>query len=239
MSLIDRIPTGIPGLDKLIEEGLPQGNTVLLSGSCGTGKSIFALQFCYAGAKQYNEPSVFITLEQRPDEVVKVMQSFGWDVDKLVKDKKLLVLKPKDEDPKVLKEAIYSAVKETKAKRLVIDSVSLLSMYFKNDWELREGLKDLHWHIKDLGCTTLLISDIKERSALYSPSGFEEFIVDGVIVLRIISKEAGGGHTRALFIRKMRGTEHSLDVFPMKIGKKGIEVFPNLRIFEQEYGRQG
>ena len=235
MIVLERTPSGIPGFDKLVESGLPAGNTMLLSGSCGTGKSIFALQFAYQGAKEYNEPAVFITLEQKPDEIIKVMQTFGWDVDSLIKKKKLLIVKPRGESLQNLEELIFSSVQEIHAKRLVIDSISLLGMYFKDDWELRKGIKELHWSIKELACTTFFISDIKEHSSLYSPSGFEEFIVDGVIVLRIISKEAGGGHTRALFIRKMRGTEHSLDVFPMKIGKTGVEVFPNLRIFEQEY----
>ena len=100
---------------------------------------------------------------------------------------------------------------------------------------LRNALKELHWKIKELGCTSLVISDIKEKATTYSFSGFEEFIADGVIVLRIIAKETGGAHTRALFVRKMRGTMHSLDVFPIKLDKKGIEVFPNLKIFEQDY----
>lgn len=231
----ERTPSGIAGFDKLIEGGFPQGNTILLSGSCGTGKSIFALQFIYLGAKEFSEPGVFVTLEQKIEDVVKAMRAFGWDVDTLLKQKKLLIVKPKNETQSNLEETIFAAVTEIKAKRVVVDSISLLGMYYKDDWDLRKGIKELHWRIKSLDCTTLLISDVKEFSAYYSPSGFEEFIVDGVVVLRIISKEAGGGHTRAVFIRKMRGTEHSLDVFPMKIGKTGIEVFPNLRIFEQDY----
>lgn len=237
MAVIERVPSGIPGFDKLIEDGFPKGNTNLIAGSCGTGKSIFGMQFVYIGAKQYNEPGVFVTLEQKPEEIAKVMKNFGWDVDGLIKGRKLIIVKPKKETATALEETIFSSVNEIKAKRLVIDSITLLGMYYKDEWELRKGVKELHWRIRDLGCTTILVSDIKERSPVYSMSGFEEFIVDGVVVLRIISKETGGGHTRALFVRKMRGTEHSLDVFPMKIGSTGIEVFPNLRIFEQEYNR--
>lgn len=237
MEIIERISSGIPGFDKLVQEGLPKGNTILLAGSCGTGKSIFGMQFSYMGAKLYNEPAVFVSLEEKSEDVIKIMKNFHWDVDTLIRNKKLLIVKPKKENFTSLEECIFSAVNEIKARRLVIDSISLLGMYFRDEWELRKGIKELHWYIKDLGCTTIAISDIKENAELYSLSGFEEFIVDGVIVLRIISKETGGGHTRALFIRKMRGTEHSLDVFPMRIGKNGIDVFPTLRIFEQEYNK--
>ncbi|MBS3068121.1 hypothetical protein J4450_05435 [Candidatus Micrarchaeota archaeon] len=235
MAIIERTPSGVPGFDKLIEGGFPMGNTILLSGSCGTGKSIFGMQFVYSGAKTYSEPGVYITLEQKPEDVIKVMKNFGWDVDNLLKNKKLIVTKPKKDSYEALKECIFSSINEIKAKRLVVDSLVLLGMYFKDEIENRKGIRDLHLYIRELNCTTLAVSDIKERSELYSVSGLSEFIVDGVVVLRIISKETGGGHTRALFVRKMRGTDHSLDIFPMKIGNTGVEVFPNLRIFEQEY----
>lgn len=233
--ILERVKSGIPDFDKLIEGGFPKSNMILLAGSCGTGKSIFGMQFLYAGAKMYDEPGVFVTLEQRPEDVVSVMENFGWDAQNLIKNGKLLIVKPKKEDLISLEECIFSSVTDIGAKRLVIDSITLFGMFFKDEWHLRNGLKELHWKIKELGCTSLVISDIKEKSSTYSLSGFEEFIADGVIVLRIIAKETGGSHTRALFVRKMRGTTHSLDVFPLKLDKKGIEVFPNLKIFEQDY----
>ena len=234
MPMIDRINSGITGFDSLISGGFPRKSSILLAGACGTGKSIFSMQFLYYGAKN-DETGVYITLEQKPENAIEIMKNFGWGIDELIKNKKLLVIKPEKENFASLNNCIKTAVKKIGARRLVIDSVSALSMYFKDEWEIRKNIKNLNWIIKDLDCTTLLVSDIKENLETYSLSGLAEFIVDGVVVLRIISKEAGGGHTRALFVRKMRATDHSLDVFPMRIGSAGIEVFPNLRIFEQEY----
>ena len=233
---LDRVKTGIPDFDKLIEGGIPKGNMVLVAGACGTGKSIFGAQYLYNGAKFFNEPGVFVTLEQKPQDVIDVMENFGWEASSLIKNKKLLVTKPGKDSLAAIEECIFASVNEIGAKRLVIDSITLLGMYFKDEFELRTGLKQLHWKIKATNCTTLAISDTKEKSATYSISGCEEFIADGVIVLRIMAKEIGGGaHTRGVFVRKMRGTMHSLDVFPMKVDKKGIEIFPNIKIFEQEY----
>ena len=77
---IERIKSGIKGFDSLISGGFPKRSSVLIAGACGTGKSILTMQFIYYGAMN-DEPGVFITLEQKPENVIQVMKNFGWDID--------------------------------------------------------------------------------------------------------------------------------------------------------------
>ena len=231
---ITRTPTGIQGIDDILGGGIPSGSFVLLSGSCGTGKSIFGMHFLYEGVKKYKEKGIFISLEEKPDDLIRLLSPFDWDLANM-KDK-LYILKPEKKTIGSLISELESVVKQTNAKRLVIDSLSLLSsLYEQNEYKLREGVSILHEKLKEWGLTTLAISDVAEKSNKYSISGFEEFLADGVIVFRIISKQTGGSHIRAVFIRKMRGVNHSLDIFPMTINNKGITVYKDAQIFEQDY----
>ena len=90
---MNRVPTGITGLDALIEGGIPEGRSLLVSGGTGTGKTIFGLQYLYFGAKKYNEPGIYVTLDERPDLIRQDMIRFGWDLRKLEDENMLHVLK--------------------------------------------------------------------------------------------------------------------------------------------------
>lgn len=83
MDVINRIPSGIPGLDELIENGLPQNRTFLVSGATGAGKTIFATQFLYNGAYLYGEPGIYVSLDERPDLIRQDMLKFGWDLKRM------------------------------------------------------------------------------------------------------------------------------------------------------------
>lgn len=90
--LTKRCPTGIPGLDELIEGGFPRERSILLSGTCGSGKTTFAVQYLYNGITQYNEPGILISLEQDPKELKSDMSRYGFDLDKLEKEGKLIII---------------------------------------------------------------------------------------------------------------------------------------------------
>jgi KaiC/GvpD/RAD55 family RecA-like ATPase len=219
-----RTATGIPGFDSLIEGGIPAGTTCLLSGSCGTGKSTFAMQFLYNGAKQ-GEAGVYVTLEEEPENLVQDMRLFGWDIDELIRGKKLLIIKPDVYKFESIKQIIGDAIDKIGAKRLVVDSYSVLLTYFDDPYEIRNGLVQLDREIKKMGCTTIVISDIKDNSETYSTTGVEEFIVDGVIVLYMLrAGEQMSEWQRAIFVRKMRATTHPLSLFHFDITQKGIVV---------------
>ncbi|MCX8195290.1 MAG: AAA family ATPase [Candidatus Micrarchaeota archaeon] len=222
---IARVPTGIPGLDNMLEGGLPAGSITLLSGACGTGKSTLAMQFLYSGAKYMDEPGVYVTLEEDPKKLVENMSLFGWELEELIAKKKLLVIKPEVYKFESIKQIISDAIEKIHAKRLVVDSYSVLLTYFSDPYEIRNGLVQLDREIKKMDCTALVISDIKDNSEIFSTTGVEEFIVDGVIVLYLIKS-----HThpfefeRAMSVRKMRATNHPLKTYPFRIGGGGIEI---------------
>lgn len=222
---IERVPTGFPSLDKILQGGLPAGSVTLLSGACGTGKSTFAMQFLYDGAKYCNEPGVYVTLEEDPKKLMQNMTLFGWDVEGLMAKKKLMIIKPEVYKFESIKQIISDAIDKIGAKRLVVDSYSVLLTYFSDPYEIRNGLVQLDREIKKMNCTALVISDIKDNSEIFSTTGVEEFIVDGVIVLYLLKMH---GHPfeyeRAIAVRKMRATHHPLKTYPFHIAQKGIEI---------------
>ncbi len=228
------IETGIPGMDELFEhKGIPSGNMVLLSGVCGAGKSVFAMQFIYHGAKEKNEPGVYITLEEDPERVIANMEEFGWDIRKMIKEGKIIIKKPEIYEVAALKRTIFESVEKIGAKRLVIDSFTLISNYLKDVYDVRKIMFELGNEIKKLNCTTMLISDMIEKTDTFSLSGFEEFIADGVVVLYLVRDKSKNYLMRTLLVRKMRGTQHSLKYVPMKIlSGKGIYLYPDAAVFE-------
>jgi KaiC/GvpD/RAD55 family RecA-like ATPase len=220
-----RVGTGIPGFDNLLQGGIPFGTTTLLSGACGTGKSTFAMQFLYNGAKYWDEPGVYITLEEDPERLIQNMRLFGWDIDELIKKKKFLLIKPDVYKFDSIKQIIGDAIDKIGAKRLVVDSYSVLLTYFDDPYEIRNGLVQLDREIKKMECTTIVISDIKDNSETFSTTGVEEFIVDGVIVLYMMKGQSSTSTSRrAVFVRKMRATKHPLSYFQFDITRQGIVV---------------
>lgn len=239
---MERAPTGIDGLDELIEGGIPRRRMVLVSGSCGTGKSILSAQFIYRGALDYGEPGVFVTLDERPTIIREDMLQFGWDF-KALEDKGLIriidgtVTKvgiPSEEEyalpetgfnlDKLLVE-IIKATKEIGAKRLVVDSLPALGFKYDTEAEVRKAILKMSYVLSKTGVTSIVTTEIPEHSGTYSKYGVEEFVADGVIVLNYGS--LGGRATRTLHIRKMRGTKHSEHLHPMEITReRGIVVYP-------------
>lgn len=222
---VNRVATGLGGLDKVLQGGIPRESIILLSGACGTGKSTFAMQFLYYGAKYCNEPGVYVTLEEDPKKLTENMSLFGWDLQALIDRKKLIVIKPDIYKFDSIKQIIGDAIDKIGAKRLVVDSYSVLLTYFSDPYEIRNGLVQLDREIKKMGCTAMVISDIKDNSEIFSTTGVEEFIVDGVIVLYLIKNPSHPYESkRAISVRKMRATSHPLNLYPFEIGGRGISI---------------
>lgn len=226
---MERTKTGIPGLDELINGGIPKGSNVLLSGGPGTGKTIFATQYLYNGALQYGEAGLFVTLEGNVRDIAWNMESFQWDIKSLqdqgmftiyklgmefIKDKQTLETKLDEQLNEIAKE-----VQEINAKRLVIDSTTVFGAYLDPSL-LRTTLFKLCDKLKTFGCTTILTSETQANKYVFSAFGVEEFVVDGVIALYFSPPN------RSLFVRKMRGTTHDKNIHPLEIGQKGIAVNP-------------
>lgn len=239
-----RVATGIMGLDSQLEGGFPEGRTVLVTGACGTGKTIFAMQYLYNGAAEYNEPGVFVTMDERPVMIREDMERFGWDLKKLENQGKIAIVDvsaarigyPSDEkyalpqtgldiDRLLLK--IMQIADKIKAKRLVIDSLPGLGLHLTDEVEVRKTILKINYMLMKSKVTTIITSEVPEQSfgsgpMTFSKYGVEEYTADGVIVLHYLG--IGTESNRSMFIRKMRGTKHTEDILPMEITKKGIVI---------------
>jgi KaiC/GvpD/RAD55 family RecA-like ATPase len=229
--LVDRVITGVEGFDELIEGGIPRSSFILLSGGTGTGKSIFGMNFLAHGANN-GEPGIYVSLEEGYEENKLQMGLFGWDLDQFQKEKKLMILQPKIYNFDKLLESIQNAIYSIKAKRVVIDSISILELYFEDKFKTRRNILDLAKTIRAMGVTTLAIAEIDDVTGGISREGVEEFVADGVIILFLDKKE--NMLNRAISVRKMRATNHSLKIHPLKIKRPGgVIVYPFEETFNE------
>ena len=226
---IKRIRTGIEGFDELIEGGIPEKSLVLLSGTTGSGKSIFAMNFLVEGAMN-GENGVYISLQESMEETINEMRFFGWPIDRLIEEDKIQIVQPELYNYDALLTAVEEAIEKVNAKRLVIDSISIIGMYFEEPFRIRKSLLDLGHLLKKLNCTTLAITEIGEGKSDLSNFGVEEFIADGVIILYYVKK--GNIFLRAVAVRKLRSTKHSTKIHPIEIRRPGgILVYPGEEVF--------
>ncbi len=235
---IEKIKSGIPGLDELLFGGIPKRNIVLLSGGPGTGKTIFGQQYLYYGLL-HDEPGVLVALEEHPVQIRRNMAAFGWDVRRYEEEGKFAivdaftggygeaakreryVVRSVDDMTEFL-DVIKEAIRDVKAERVVIDSVSTL--YLTKPSVARAILMQLKRVLAGLGTTAILVSQVSVTERGFGGPGVEH-AVDGII--RLDLDEVGGELVRSLIIWKMRGTKHDMRRHPFEITDKGIVVHPN------------
>ena len=235
------IESGIKGVDALLAGGIPRGRTVLISGSCGTGKSIFAAHFVNKGF-ELGENSVYLTFEEGKHKLVEDLKTMGIDFEMMEKAGKLKVIGGPIGNVRFFKNKakatardiageIKEVVLESNAKRIVIDSLNLFLMLFDTDSERRHAMAELTSVLEKLNCTTVMTCEVKEGKRDISWYGFEEFVVDGVICLYRMPFE--NMFERAVSIIKMRGRNHSQNVVAMQIRDDGLHVFPTKAPFHE------
>lgn len=235
---MNRVKTNIPGFDELIEGGLPEGRSFLVSGGTGTGKTIFATQFLINGAK-LGEPGIYVTLDERPELIREDMLRFGWNLRQMEDQQLIKIIDgttakigiPSDEEftlpatgfdlDKLLLE-IMKAIKKIKAKRVVVDSIPALGLNFQSEHEIRKAILKLVYLLSRAGVTTMMTTEVNEDSKQYGKYGVEEYVADGVIILHYMG--IGTQSNRTLHIRKMRATKHSEDLHPLKITESGMKI---------------
>ncbi|HEV8289366.1 MAG TPA: ATPase domain-containing protein [Candidatus Norongarragalinales archaeon] len=241
----ERVPTGIYGLDDLIQGGFIKSRTILVSGSTGTGKSIFSLQWIYRGAAEYNEPGVYVTFDEAPDKIRQDMLNFGWNISELEKKGKIAIvdaaaaragLASEEENAlmpgsldfeKVLLE-ILNVARRIGATRIAIDSVASMAQLLETETQIRRNILRLSHIITKSGLTAVITSEVPAQPIggsapmRFSKHEVEEYVADGVILLNFLG--VGESATRTIYIRKMRGTKHSLEMHPFEITDKGVVV---------------
>jgi len=226
---MERVKSGIPGLDKIMNGGIPKGQLVLLSGTCGTGKTTICGQYVYQGLTKFNENGIFLSFEDMPENMKKNLRQFGWDFEPFEKQNKFDFIRY---DPYHIEEVfdiLESNVREIKAQRIVIDSVSALGLHVRDKAELRRMIFNLSNVLRKLDCTVIMVSEIVPGSTGISRYGVEEFVTDSVIVLYYERNEFA--FTRAMQVWKMSGSDHSKKLHPYKITNKGIVVQPGEEAF--------
>ncbi len=225
----ERVRTNITGLDDILGGGFLPSDLVLLTGATGTGKTILACQYLYNSARFYNSPGIFVSFEERPEDVKKHMGNFGWYFDRYEKSGLIKFVKY---DPLHI-EDIYGLIEnniyDIGAKRVVIDSITGLGLNIKDPSDLRAAIFNIGRLLKKSGCTSLVTSEIPTGNPrLLSTFGVEEHVADDVIVLYKVERETS--FARAIHVWKMRGSSHSKKVHPYLITEKGIEVYPGEEI---------
>jgi circadian clock protein KaiC len=232
---VERIKTGITGFDDLIKGGIPRGALVLVTGPCGSGKSVFSLQYLVNGAQKFDEAGTYITFEEAPESIRKTGRIFGWNVDELERKNKLRITFKEPYEikdfAKTMSGELYYALRDCGAKRAVIDSVSYLSSALNSPLEVRKTLAELGKHLKSMGVTAFLVSESADEQPGASGLGPEEFIVDGVVALHnFLIRDV---RQRAIEIIKMRHTQHDRILHPFEISGSGLEVYSKEQVFKE------
>ena len=243
-----RVPTGIKGFDELVEGGFPQGSSILICGGPGTGKTIFSSEFLLHGAKDFGEKGLYVTFEQRAEAVIDQAKQFGWNVEELEKKNLIRVMSvPASGIKKSIIKDIKDMIKKEGIKRLVIDSLSTLvvnapiyvepnelavqdvvgqNVVFSppiiGDYIVKRFIYDFIDSLRELDCTTLLITEAANGGEFLTRDTLSEFVCDGVVLITFESM--GGNYSRSLTVRKMRQTKNNEDVHPVEMSPKGIII---------------
>lgn len=224
--------TGIRGLDEIVHGGLPRSRTTLVCGGPGAGKTLLAMEFLVHGAKDYDEPALFVSFDEQPKDLVKNYHSVGFDIPTLVKRRLLHIEFISMGDEEVVESGNYdleglfirlgAAIKATGAKRVVLDSLDSLFARFTNMTVLRYELQRLFKWLKDQTLTTVVTCESGDGKL--TKNGIEEYVSDCVIVLAQNMNEQIS--TRNLRIIKYRGSAHGTNEYPFLIDKNGILIVP-------------
>lgn len=229
---IPKAPTGIAGFDAVTAGGLPTGRPTLICGGAGSGKTLFALTFLVNGAVERDEPGVFISFEERAEDLVANVRSLGHDLEALIAAGKLAIDHVRVERSEIEETGEYDleglfirigyAVDRIGAKRVVLDTIESLFAGFTDAGILRAELRRLFGWLKDRGLTAVITAE--RGDGALTRHGLEEYVSDCVILLdnRVEDQIA----TRRLRIVKYRGSAHGMNEYPFLIDSEGVSLLP-------------
>lgn len=236
------LKTDISGFDELFKEnGIPRGNSILVAGGPGTGKSTFCRQVCFNIVSK-GKNCMYVSFEESKDRIIRSMESFGWDVKKYIEEGKFLIQKVNPLDILRMKfgsiggsgsatELSYKIKplvipKEFHPEIIVVDSLTaIIAASVTKDKNYRVYLQQLFSFFEETGATSFLITETDPIPTRYSETGIEEFLADGIIVLYNIQRS--NSRENAIEILKMRYSKHQKKIVLMEITEKGIKVSPD------------
>jgi KaiC/GvpD/RAD55 family RecA-like ATPase len=250
---LDRISTGIRGLDEVLKGGLPKGRTILVVGSPGSGKTTFAVQFLVGGAKA-GEPGLYVSLDEKPERVKIDLSSFGWNLDSLEQSGKLTLIDatplkrpghrfvepstggenpvsftiPELTLPSLVR-SIRRIAAEEGTQRIVIDPMTSLLLRYPEEVKRRRALLHFFDALESTGCSCLVTSELR-TAELERKFQLEEYLSQGVVLLHTMIHE--GNIVRGIQVEKMRGISHDDQLRPYQITQTGIEVYPKDKVFQ-------
>ena len=248
--VLERVKTGVEAFDDLVMGGLPRGRTTTVSGTPGSGKTVFATQFLAHGITELGEPGVFVTFEETPAEIEVNMASFGWDIRGWRETDRLVFVdaSPRDSDQVVVGDfdlvglltRILHAARSARARRVVLDSVTQLFDHFIADQTLvRRELLRIATALKKVGLTVLMTAERDSEYGEISRHRVEEFVADNVVILRnALDRER---RRRTIEVLKMRGSRHVEGEVPFTlVGDRGMVAVPlsSLRLEQQSGSRR-
>jgi circadian clock protein KaiC len=233
MSMSKRVGTGIADFDAMLRGGFMRGDAVMLAGSAGSGKTTIALQYLVNGIA-VGEPGIYLTFEQMPDQIYRDALSFGWDLRKLESEGKFRVVCT---SPSLLvegsgaEELLGDAIKDVGAKRIVVDSVSHLSMFVPNG-DLRKEAYRMVNYFKVSGLSSLLLWESQQEygQAFNVTDMGMSFLVDSIVLLKFIEIESA--IRRAMVVLKMRGSDHDKSLREYEITKDGVKVHSSFKNYQ-------
>ncbi|MEM3373972.1 MAG: ATPase domain-containing protein [Candidatus Woesearchaeota archaeon] len=241
--------TGIQGFDDLVGKGFPKGSQILVSGGPGTMKTTFCLQILTNLSKKGHK-CLYLTFEEPEENLIRNVSSYGWNIQDLIKNKKLMI---KSLDPFKMSRNVETLLAQARGELLieineaknllpndfdpefvVIDSLSAISAGFFGKKEgYRAYMSQIFDTFRKMKINTFLITEIEHSTTRYSQSGVEEFLADGVIAL--YNFRQGNQRINAIEIIKLRGVEHKKRIVPFKaIANQGIIVYPLEELFIQD-----
>jgi circadian clock protein KaiC len=231
-NVLPKSPTSIQGLDEITGGGLPKGRPTLICGSAGCGKTLFGMEFLVRGAMLYNEPGVFFSFEETEKELTANVASLGFDLDRLVADKKIWLehiqidrgeIEQRGEyDLKGLFVRIHHAIESIGAQRVVLDTIESLFSALPNPTIIRTELRRLFGWLKKKGVTAIITGERGNGSL--TRQGLEEYVSDCVILLD--HRVSDQSSIRRLRIVKYRGSTHGTNEYPFLIDEEGFSVLP-------------
>ncbi len=227
---LERMQTGIPGLDHLLGGGLIRGNSLLVEGAPGSGKSTFGVRILNEGVVRYKEPGLLVTFEEFPKQIYEEAMAYGVDLRLMEDAGKLRVIWTPPH--RVLEgftgksDLIEKIIQELGVRRLVIDSVTHFKRVAASEVELREVLLKILNNLKLKGINTILIKELESLDS--SSIAFEEYLVDASMRVYNAATEGSRGNLRFLEVRKTRGQGHVSGRHPFRLGGSGVAVYPRL-----------